>query len=99
MMTPIIGFQMVGVQYFQAIGKAKKATILSLLRQVILFIPSLLIMPRFFQLNGVWMSGPIADFISCTITGIALYLELRNLNKMEGNGITNKSHFATDSLG
>ncbi len=82
MMTPIIGFQMVAAQYFQATGKAKKATILGLLRQVILLIPLLVIMPHLFQLTGVWLASPIADFISCTITGIVLFRELKQLNKM-----------------
>lgn len=88
MMTPIIGFQMVASQYSQAIGKAKKATILGLLRQVILLIPLLVIMPHLFQLTGVWMTSPIADFISCSITGIVLFRELKQLGKMEtgGNG-------------
>jgi len=88
MMTPIIGFQMVAAQYFQAIGKAKKAAILGLLRQVILLIPLLVIMPRLFQLTGVWMASPIADFISCTVTGVVLYLELKKLGKLE-EGLSN----------
>lgn len=83
MMTPLIGFQMVSSQYFQAIGKAKKATILGLLRQVILLVPLLVIMPHLFQLTGVWMASPIADFISCSITGIVLFRELKQLGKME----------------
>lgn len=92
LMTPIVGFQMVGAQYFQAIGKAKKATILSLLRQVILLIPLLVIIPRLFQLTGVWMAGPIADLISCTVTGIVLYLELKKLEKMDAGNATTEAN-------
>lgn len=83
MVTPLIGFQMVGAQYFQAIGKAKKATVLSLLRQVILLIPLLVLMPMFFQLKGVWMATPIADLIACIVAGLVLYQEFVKLSKME----------------
>ena len=95
MMTPIIGFQMVAAQYFQATGKAKKATVLGLLRQVILLIPLLVIMPRLFQLTGVWMASPIADFISCTITGIVLFRELKVLSKKEKEGLPSDVQAAT----
>lgn len=82
-MTPIIGFQIVSSNYFQAIGKAKRAMLLSMLRQVIILIPMLLILPNFFGLEGVWMAGPIADLIACVITGIFIYKEIRNLEKSD----------------
>ncbi len=40
-MLPVIGFQIVSSNYFQAIGKAKVSVFLSLLRQVIILIPLL----------------------------------------------------------
>lgn len=80
-MLPIIGFQIVGANYFQAVGKPKQALILSLSRQVLLLIPALLILPRFFGLNGVFYAGPVADFGSSVITGIRLFLELKNLDR------------------
>ncbi|MFD1906456.1 hypothetical protein ACFSQ7_24520 [Paenibacillus rhizoplanae] len=67
---------------FRQLAK-QKATILGLLRQVILLVPLLVIMPHLFQLTGVWMASPIADFISCSITGIVLFRELKQLGKME----------------
>ncbi|WP_412523928.1 MATE family efflux transporter [Clostridium sp. JS66] len=79
LMTPIIGVQIVSSNYFQAIGKAKSALILSMLRQVIILIPMLLILPNFFGLEGVWMAGPIADFMASVITAILLYKEMRLL--------------------
>lgn len=77
---PIIGFQIVSAGYFQAVGKPKQAMILSLSRQVLLFIPALLIMPHFFGLKGVFFAGPIADAGSCIVTGIWLYIELKRLD-------------------
>lgn len=79
-MIPFIGFQIVSSNYFQAVGKAKKAMFLSLLRQVIILIPMLLIMPKIFGLTGVWMSGPIADFTASVVTAIFLFKEMRHLN-------------------
>lgn len=83
LMTPIIGFQIVSSNYFQAIGKAKISLILSMLRQVIILIPMLLILPNFFGLEGIWMAGPIADFIAFVITAILLYKEMRLLATTE----------------
>ncbi|HHQ4189070.1 TPA: hypothetical protein ACSQRE_001177 [Clostridium perfringens] len=47
--------------YFQSIGNVKKSIFLSLLRQVILFIPIVFIILRVYGLNGVWISQPLAD--------------------------------------
>ncbi len=75
----VIGFQIACSQYFQAVGKGTKATVLSLSRQVILFIPLLLILPRFWGINGVWRAAPIADGLSILITGVFIYYEMKNL--------------------
>lgn len=80
-MLPIIGFQIVSSNYFQAVGKPKQAMFLSLSRQVLVLIPALLILPRFFELRGVWMAGPISDFISSILTGTFLFLELKRLKE------------------
>ena len=74
---PIIGFQMVTSTFFQSIGMAKKAIFLSLTRQVIFLIPCLLILPRFWSVNGVWLSLPISDFIASILSAILLIAQLR----------------------
>lgn len=58
------GFQMVTTSYFQATGQALKASVLSMLRQLIVLIPLILVLPLFMGLNGIIYSGPIADFVS-----------------------------------
>ena len=80
-MLPLVGFQVVSASYFQAVGKPGRALILSLSRQVIILIPALLILPRFFELDGVWASIPTADLGSSILTGIWLLVELRHLDK------------------
>ena len=59
-----VGIQMVTAGVFQALGKAKAAFAISLARQVLFLIPALLILPLFFQLNGVWLAFPLAELLS-----------------------------------
>lgn len=78
---PIVGFQVIVGNYFQSIGNAKTSAFLSLLRQVFLLIPAILIFPNFWGLNGVWLSAPIADSISAIIVFIFMRKELKLLNR------------------
>ena len=59
--TPTLVMQLIGSAYYQSIGKALPALFLSLLKQGIFLIPLILILPRYFGLNRVWYSFPIAD--------------------------------------
>ncbi|QEK13293.1 MATE family efflux transporter [Crassaminicella thermophila] len=79
MMVPIIGVQIVGSALFQALGKAIPSLILTLLRQVLLFIPLLLILPRFFGLMGIWITYPISDFISTIVTSMIVKREMEKI--------------------
>jgi len=79
MMFPIIGFQVVTSSFFQSIGKAKISIFLSLTRQVLFLIPALFILPRFWGLNGVWLSGPLADFSASLLTLVVLWWQLGKL--------------------
>ena len=78
-MMPFVGFQVVSSNYFQSIGKAKISMFLSLLRQVILLIPCILILPRIFELNGIWLSGAVCDGLSSFITGIIFLYSVKKL--------------------
>ena len=78
-MFPIIGFQIVSSNYFQAVGKPTHALFLGLSRQVLLLIPAILILPRFFGLDGIWAAIPTADLCSSILTGTWLGFELRHL--------------------
>ncbi|AIY82494.1 MATE family efflux transporter [Clostridium baratii] len=78
-MMPFVGFQVVSSNYFQSIGKAKISMFLSLLRQVILLIPCILILPKIFELNGIWLSGAVCDGLSSFITGIIFLYSVKKL--------------------
>ncbi len=75
--TPIVAIQLIGAAYFQAIGKATPALLLTLSRQGFIFIPLVLILPMFYGELGVWISFPIADILATIITGYFLNLEIR----------------------
>ena len=79
MMLPLIGFQIVGSNYFQAVGKPRHAMFLSLSRQVILLLPGLLLLPRWYGLDGVWFALPFSDLGSSLLTALWLMLEIRRL--------------------
>jgi len=79
LLFPIIGFQIISANYFQAVGKPKQAMFLSLSRQVILLLPGLLIWPHFFGLDGVWMALPVSDIGSSVLTAAWLAMEIRSL--------------------
>ena len=79
---PLVGSQMVTGNFFQSIGMPGKSILMSLSRQLLLLIPFLLILPRFYGINGIWYSMPASDFLS-VILGVALLIpQVRKLKKM-----------------
>ena len=79
--TPIIGIQLIGSAYFQAIGKAIPALLLTLTRQGFFFIPLVLILPRYYGEFGIWISFPIAEVVATIVTAYFLRKELKRYNK------------------
>lgn len=77
---PLITMQLIGSAFFQAIGKPLPALLLTLLKQGIFLIPLVLILPYYYDLDGVWYSFPIADILSTLITVIFLKRALNNLS-------------------
>lgn len=75
--TPIIALQLIGSAYFQAIGKAIPALLLTLSRQGFFFIPLVLILPKYYGELGVWISFPLADILSTIVTAYFLNREIR----------------------
>lgn len=81
MFFPIIGFQMVTSNFFQSIGMARKAIILSLSRQVLILIPCLIILPMLWDAKGVWLSMPISDAAASIIAAIMLYKQFQTFKR------------------
>lgn len=78
---PLIGFQIVVSTFFQSIGKAGKAIFLSLTRQVIFLIPFLLILPKYFGINGVWVAMPASDALSIILSFLLIRLQIKAFRK------------------
>lgn len=74
---PVIGMQIVIGNFFQAIGRAKLAIFLSMTRQMLILIPLLLVLPRFFETRGVWLSMPISDTLSWLINVVFILIFLK----------------------
>ena len=87
LVTPLIAIQLIGSAYFQAAGKVAPALILTLTKQGLFLIPLVLIMPKFFGLDGVWYSFPIADLLSTLVTWWFLRKEV-NQNLQQGYSLS-----------
>lgn len=76
---PLIGLQIVGANYFQAVGKPVRSMTLSLSRQFLLII-LILILPNYYRITGIMYSGAISDVLAAFITVISLWIELLHLD-------------------
>ncbi len=79
MFFPFIGFQMVVSTFFQSIGKAQKTIFLSLTRHVIFLIPLLIILPKYMNISGVWISISISDLASSIVAACLFTTQYRKL--------------------
>ena len=79
----MVGFQIVGTNFFQSLGMAGRAVFLSLTRQIIFMIPMLLILPPKFGLDGVWSCYPVCDFAAALVTGVMLTIQIKKIKSSE----------------
>jgi len=90
LMLPLVGLQTVASGLYQSMGRAKPAFLLSILRQIVFLLPLVLILPKYLELNGVWYSFPIADFLASVVTIIFVFREIKIINKLIIDNKTNK---------
>ena len=76
----LYGIMIMTLTFFQSIGDGKKAGIIVLLRQLVLFIPAILLLPQLFGASAVWWAEPIVDF---TMIIAGLFLMLNEMRKIE----------------
>ena len=85
----VFGPSIMFITTFMGLGKGRDVLVLSLTRQMIFFIPALLILPRFLGVNGVWSSIPLSDFAGFLVTGLWLLRERKKLRSIgEWNDLT-----------
>jgi len=80
---PVVGFQIVGSNFFQAIGKSKTAMLLTLTRQVLVLIPSIVVFSSFVGLNGILYASPFADLTSALLTSAFFFSFMKKLKNVE----------------
>ena len=75
------GIQIPSGIFFQAIGKSGKSALISLSRQILFLIPSMLILGKILGIKGILYAGPVADTIAFILSIILLIHEVKLLNK------------------
>ncbi len=68
----IVGAQIVITAYFQSMGKPAISIFLSLSRQLLFLLPGLIALPRWFGVDGVWISMPLADSLAFLVALLML---------------------------
>ena len=81
-LLPLIGMQVIGFSYFQALGNPAGTLILSLSRQVLFLIPFLMIFPVYWGMNGLWSVYPAADPTAALLSVLMVGRDIRNKSRM-----------------
>jgi Na+-driven multidrug efflux pump len=77
------GFQIVSTNMFVVTGRPKMSILLSMMRQVIVLIPAILILGRLFGIYGVSIAMPVADFTTFCVTLVLIIREIKRLKAQE----------------
>ena len=83
LMIPLLALQAIVGGLYQALGFARRALAVSLLRDVALIIPGVLILSSVFKTTGVWIAFPVADFAAALVVTPLLVLQIRKLWRMQ----------------
>jgi len=75
----IVGFIMVASTAFQALGQVFQSIVSSMARSVFFLIPAILTLPRFFQLDGIWLAFPITDVLTLALTLVLFVPQVKKL--------------------
>lgn len=86
--TPLIAINLLGSAYFQAIGKARPALLLSLSKQGFLLIPLILLLPIYFGINGIWIAFPLADVGAALVTALYMKYHFKKKRLFEDTNIS-----------
>lgn len=81
--VPFVSLQPVASTFFTSIGKPIKGAILSLSRQILLFLPLTVVLPMFFGIEGIMYAGPCGDCISSVLAATMVTAEFALMKKQE----------------
>lgn len=85
MLIFLVGLQAYTSNFFTAIGKPILGLLMSMTRQVLILTPLLIILPRFFGLEGILYAGPVADGVATLLAMIFIAREMKKMTAMEGH--------------
>ena len=78
---PFIAVDMTMTTYLSATGRAMQATVLTLVKQVVLFVPLMLVLMRFMGADGMMLAQPLASLpttaLAAVLTAAAMKKDLR----------------------
>lgn len=83
LMMFINGIQPLTSNFFTVTGRAKQGIFLSLTRQGLFLLPLLLILPRFFGIDGAVYAGPIADTLAVLVSISFMRREMKRLSSLD----------------
>ncbi len=76
---PLIVLPILATTYFQSVGKPRWSILLGLIRQAIVLIPLIFLLPVWFGLSGIWLAAPLSDLVAVGVTVPLLLMEWRAL--------------------
>lgn len=74
----LYGVMVMAVTFFQAIGDGKKASLIVLGRQLVVFVPLALLLPQWLGVAGVWLAQPLVDTV---IILLGVWLMIKEIRK------------------
>ncbi len=91
----LIGFIIVGSTVFQAMGKAPQAFVTAIARPVLFLLPLVFILPKYWQLDGVWLAFPITDVLTLILVLVLIIPQIRVFRRLDqenrSQGLTSSS--------
>ncbi|MBO6232890.1 MAG: MATE family efflux transporter [Clostridia bacterium] len=89
MLCIVYGIEFPAGIFFQAIGKSTKSAVISLSRQLLFLVPTMIILGYAFGIDGLLYSGPVADILGTIICVVLIGFEIKALNKLSKSNETN----------
>lgn len=83
MFLPLVGFQILAANYFQAIGQPRRALLLTLSRQIIFSLPAIVLFSRIWGIEGLFFAAPFADASAVIVTAIVYFMAIKKLKQLE----------------
>jgi len=89
--TPVLGFVMLGTTFFQSLERPVPSIVITLMRQVIILIPAIIVLPMIMGVQGIFVAQPISDGIATLVTLGLIFNEKKRL------GVT-RTHHSSEQL-